>query len=78
MRKLPALASAIILSGLMAASLHAAQNPGSGNPQKQQAQVKRNSAPAPKKAVLSKRNRAKIEVEEMKKIKQQLQKDGTN
>ena len=79
MRKLMALATGIVLSVLLVATVNAGPNHASGTPQKMRVeQGKRSANQAPKKAVLSKRNQAKIEVEEMKKIRQQAQTDGTN
>ncbi|GLI39384.1 hypothetical protein KI811_11640 [Geobacter hydrogenophilus] len=79
MRTSMALASGFFLAGLTVAAVGAGPNAGSGNPDKKQSvQGKQTTAPTPKKAVLSKRNQAKIEVEEMKKMKQQLQTGGSN
>ncbi len=72
MRTLVTLASGIFLSALMVATVSAGPV-AAGNSQKKQPVVgKQKASTAPKKAVLSKRNRAKIEVEEQRKNRQRL------
>lgn len=73
------LATGIVLSVLLVATVNAGSNGASGTNQKKRIeQVKQNSNKAPKKAVLSKHNKAMIEVEQMKKIRRKAQANGTN